>query len=296
MILAPLRGVTIKCFRRSFGKALAEYGFTEAMTPFITANPGVDPLKDRELKGTGPLEGTMKVTPQFIGKDPASLRFSLERIKAAGFTTADLNCGCPFPMVRNKFRGSGILKTHDTLAKMLETGCATMGPGAFSIKARIGVERTDELLELMPLVNSFPLRFLTVHARTARQMYEGDCDMAAFREIAAAAEVPLVYNGDAVVEGGAVRGPAGAEDLSVFGLHDVMIGRGFVRSLAFRDDISELLDGYIEASRAELGSDRPVLGRMKELLAYWKDFPHWSRVWKSAKMARTLDELSACLF
>lgn len=296
MILAPLRGVTIKCFRRSFGKALAEYGFTEAMTPFITANPGVDPLKDRELKGTGPLEGTMKVTPQFIGKDPASLKFSLERVKSAGFMTADLNCGCPFPMVRNKFRGSGILKTRDTLAKMLETGCATMGPGAFSIKARIGVDRTDELLELMPLVNSFPLRFLTVHARTARQMYEGDCDMAAFREIAAAAEVPLVYNGDAVVEGGAVRGPAGAEDLSVFGLHDVMIGRGFVRSLAFRDDISELLDGYIEASRAELGSDRPVLGRMKELLAYWKDFPRWSRVWKSAKMARTLDELSACLF
>ena len=41
MILAPLRGVTIRCFRESFAEALDEYGFTEAVTPFITANAGI---------------------------------------------------------------------------------------------------------------------------------------------------------------------------------------------------------------------------------------------------------------
>jgi hypothetical protein len=75
-----------------------------------------------------------------------------------------------------------------------------------------------------------------------------------------------------------------------------MIGRGFIKSLAFRDDIGELLERYIDSSVKELGSPRPVLGRMKELLAYWKDFPRWSRVWKSAKMAKTLDEFGMCLF
>ena len=71
MILAPLRGVTIRCFRESFAEALDEYGFTEAVTPFITANAGVDPLKDRELRGVSPSESALKITPQFIGKDPA---------------------------------------------------------------------------------------------------------------------------------------------------------------------------------------------------------------------------------
>ena len=113
MILAPLRGVTVRTFRKVFSEALAEYGFTEAFTPFITANPGVDPLKDRELRfGEG---GSLLVTPQFIGKDPSALRYCLERIKAHGYRTADLNCGCPYPMVRNKFRGSGLLKTRDVL-------------------------------------------------------------------------------------------------------------------------------------------------------------------------------------
>ena len=49
LILAPLRGVTIRCFRETFAAEIAEAGFTEAVTPFITANAGVDPLKDREL-------------------------------------------------------------------------------------------------------------------------------------------------------------------------------------------------------------------------------------------------------
>lgn len=295
MILAPLRGVTIKCFRDCFAQALREYGFTEAITPFITANEGVDPLKDRELRGVKTGVGPMLVTPQFIGKDSEALKCCLKRIKSAGFKTADLNCGCPFPMVRNKFRGSGILKTRDVFERMVATGCEIMGPGAFSIKVRLGIERSDEFLSLVPVVNKYPLRYVTVHARTAKQMYEGQCDIEAFRLIASQINIPLVYNGDATVEYGAVRRPDGSNDFLGVKIHDVMIGRGFVKSLAFRDDIRQLLDKYIEMSVRELGSSRPVLGRMKELLAYWKDFRGWNRVWKVAKMSRTLDEFKDCL-
>ena len=70
-----------------------------------------------------------------------------------------------------------------------------------------------------------------------------------------------------------------------------MIGRSFIRYLGTRDDIGELLDRYIEASAAELCGTRPVLGRLKELLAYWKDLPQWTRRWPVLKLARSLDEL-----
>ena len=69
-----------------------------------------------------------------------------------------------------------------------------------------------------------------------------------------------------------------------------MIGRPFLRALGARRDSRELLARYLEASRAELCGDRPVLGRLKELLAYWQDLPHWKRRWQVAKLARTLDE------
>lgn len=288
LILAPLRGVTLRCFREVFADVLAEVGFTEAVTPFICANPGLDPLKDRELKPSNlpPLRpSNLLLTPQFIGKDPEALRFCLERIKSAGYETADLNCGCPFPMVRNKGRGSGILRTPDVLRRMMEVGCEVMGPGRFSVKTRLGVKRTDELLQLMPLVNEFPLRFLTVHARTAEQMYEGACDTDALRKVQEVAKVPVVPNGDLPLPTLQPSSPP------TFQPSALMIGRPFLRDLGGRADIGELLDRYVEASRAELHGERPVLGRLKELLAYWKELPDWRRRWQIAKMARSLDEL-----
>ena len=289
MILAPLRGVTIRCFRETFAEEIRAAGFTEMITPFIAAMRGCDPLKDRELRAERGVRSVecagLRVTPQFIGKDPAALREGLEKVKAAGYVTADLNCGCPFPMVRNKGRGSGILKTPDVLRSMLEVGCEVMGPGRFSIKARLGVERTDELLGLMPLINEFPLRFLTVHARTARQMYEGACDVGRLREVERAAKVPVVVNGD-------IPCPV-PPGLAATASERLMIGRGFVRHLGARDDSGELLARYLAASQAELCGDRPVLGRMKELIAYWKDLPRWKRRWDAIKICRSVEELKS---
>jgi len=308
-ILAPLRGVTIRCFREVFAEQIREAGFTEAITPFLSANPGFDPLKDRELTrfhsptptqtsnsfcGSPALCDTIKVTPQFIGKDPESLRACLLRIKEAGYDTADLNCGCPYPMVRNKGRGSGLLRTPAVLEKMIAVGCETMGEEKFSVKTRLGFDKNDELLALMPMLNSYPLRFLTVHARNARQMYGGDCDWESFKKVAAVAKMPIVPNGDLPLQ--PHMAPCEQTSESEVSHRDtktqsVMIGRAFIRQLGMRDDIGELLSKYIDASSAELCGPSPVLGRMKELIAYWKDLQRWKRLWPIIKIARTLDEL-----
>ena len=297
MILAPLRGVTIRCFRETFAKEIRDAGFSEAVTPFITANAGYDPLKDRELRDEGRKteDGRrgLRVTPQFIGKDPVALRDCLLRVKAAGYDTADLNCGCPFPMVRNKGRGSGILRTPDILRRMLAVGCEVMGAGKFSMKTRLGVDRSDELLKLMPMINEFPLRFLTVHARTARQMYEGSCDGEGLGAVEKVARMPIVRNGDLDIGGTgilSVRTRTGETPVP-----QVMIGRAFIRYLGTREDSGELLGRYIAASQAELCGDRPVLGRMKELIAYWKELPRWKRRWDVIKICRSVDELKAII-
>ena len=284
-ILAPLRGVTVRCFRETFAAEMARAGFSEAVTPFIAAMPGVEPTRDRELRGGPALAGCgLRVTPQFIGKDPAALRRCLESVKSAGFDTADLNCGCPFPMVRRKGRGSGMLKTPDVLRRMLDVGCEVMGPGRFSVKARLGVDDSDELLSLMPMLNAYPLRFLTVHGRVARQMYDGVCDVAAVRRVVAASDVPVVLNGDLSLPAPDMRGG------SAHGVVGVMIGRSFIRSLGECGDACGLLRRYVEASREELCGDRPVLGRMKELVSYWKDLARWRRAWPLIKVAASIGE------
>ncbi len=289
MFLAPLRGVTIRTFRQVFAEVIREAGFTEAITPFIPANAGCDPLRDRELAVPREEVPGLRVTPQFIGKDPAALRACLMRIKEAGWETADLNAGCPYPMIRGKGRGSGLLRTPDVLRRLLEVGCDVMGEGHFSVKTRLGIDTPNELEKLLPIFNEFPLRFLTVHARTARQMYDGACNYDALTTITRESKNPIVINGDIPLAPSPL--PLIPYPLPLAPKPSLMIGRAFIRALGDRDDIGDLLDRYVAASREELFGERPVLGRIKELLTYWKDTPRWKRRWQIAKLARNLTEL-----
>lgn len=294
--LAPLRGVTIRAFREAFAEPIRAAGFAGAFAPFIPANPGLrvsdrllDDLRPFPNAGTDP---SCPVVPQVISKDPAALRVMLQGLKARGFVRADLNAGCPFPMIRRRGRGSGLFKTPEVLERLLAVGCDELGPGKFSLKIRLGLENPDELQQLLPMINRYPLAVLTVHARTAQQMYEGACDHARFAEIARRSANPVMYNGDVPFafgpDGtGVVDSPLPAS-LAPAGL---MVGRSFIRALGARDDAAELLGAYIARSREELCGDRPVLGRMKELLGYWCEAPRWRRLWPMLKICRTVDEL-----
>ncbi len=299
--LAPLRGVTIRAFRETFAEAIREAGFAGAFAPFIPANPGIR-VGDRLLDDLQPFpsearSGTARnvcgapraaspsalpLVPQVITKHPDAMRTLLRAFRARGFDRADLNAGCPFPMIVRRGRGSGLLRTPDVLEALLAAGCEEMGPGKFSLKVRLGVTSPDDLRALLPRINRYPLAALTVHARTAKQMYAGEVDRARFDEILAASANPVIYNGDASVErlGDVPEGVAG-----------VMVGRSFVRALGARADADDLLRAYVARSQAELCGDVPVLGRIKELLTYWCAVPRWKRLWPVIKLCRTVDEL-----
>ena len=285
LLLAPLRGVTIRTFRAVFSRQIREVGFAAAFAPFIPANPGLRVTDRLFAEIPSPVEDELPIVPQVITRHPDAMRVFLMACRDRGFSRVDLNAGCPFPMIRRRGRGSALLANPALLERLLETGCEAMGPGKFSVKTRLGIERPDELLKLMPLFNRYPLAALTVHARTAKQMYGGKCDVAAFCEVAASSTNPVIYNGDAEPSTPSTR---------LLSTTLLMIGRGFVRALGRREDSAELLAHYIDASGAELCGDRPVLGRIKELLAYWTEADdRWRRLWPMVKICRTVDELRA---
>ena len=283
--LAPLRGVTIRAFRETFAEAIREAGFVGAFAPFIPANPGIR-VNDRLLGDLQPFPAetppALPLVPQVITKHPDAMRTLLRAFRAHGFDRVDLNAGCPFPMIVRRGRGSGLLRTPDVLESLLEAGCEEMGQGKFSLKVRLGVTSPDELRALMPRINRYPLAAITVHARTAKQMYAGEVDRARFVEILAASTNPVIYNGDASVER--------LDDVPE-GVSGVMVGRAFVRALGARVDADDLLRAYVARSQAELCGDVPVLGRVKELLTYWCVVPRWKRLWPVVKLCRTVDEL-----
>ena len=287
--LAPLRGVTIRAFRETFAEAIREAGFAGAFAPFIPANPGIR-VSDRLLADLRPFpcdaSSELPLVPQIITKHPDAMRTLLRAFRERGFDRADLNAGCPFPMIVRRGRGSGLLRTPDVLEALLAAGCEEMGPGKFSLKVRLGVESPDELRALLPRINRYPLAALTVHARTAKQMYDGEVDRTRFAEILAASANPVIYNGDAQVD---------RLDDVPDGVAGVMVGRAFVRALGARADADNLLRAYIARSQDELCGDVPVLGRIKELFTYWCAVPRWKRLWPVVKLCRSVDELISLL-
>jgi tRNA-dihydrouridine synthase len=241
--LAPLRGVTGLTFRQAFVQHMT--GLDLAVAPFIATTQGPK-VKPEVLKSIDPAiqPPTLPLVPQVIGKDPQQLRVMLKAMQALGYKDVDLNAGCPWPFVAKKGRGSGLLKDEKVLAAMLEAGCETLGPGHFSIKVRLGLEDKELLLKRLDTIQSFPLRELCVHPRTAKQMYEGTVDLDAFARVAERVTLPLVYNGD-------IKTPKDFFEIKnrFPQIKDYMVGRGVlkdpllfakIRGLNFAENVLKL--------------------------------------------------------
>ena len=305
LILAPLRGVTGRSFREAFTRHYA--GLDEAVAPFIPTVEGFK-IKPRLLADVlpNPSVASLPLVPQVLGRDPRALRVMLGALQELGYSRANLNAGCPWPMVVRRGRGAGLLaeQNEPVLASMLEAGCEMLGRG-FSIKIRLGLDDTARLLRLMPLLNRFPLGEVAIHARTARQMYEGNVDLDAFARAAEACANPVTYNGDIFTFNDFTRLKQRFSNI-----HRWMLGRGVLRNPQLCESIRAGVEAppdraraaafhndYFSAVCAELHGDRPVLGRMKEFWFYLHHFfPRGANILRSVQLCATLDEYRQAVF
>ena len=60
----------------------------------------------------------------------------------------------------------------------------------------MGLENTSEILEILPRLNGYPLTEIIIHARYAKQLYNGACDHERFLECISLTKHSLTYNGD----------------------------------------------------------------------------------------------------
>jgi tRNA-dihydrouridine synthase B len=294
LCLAPLRGVTSLVFRRCFTRHFG--GFDFAVSPFLTTVAGTR-IKATHLADIAPERNReLPLVPQVIGKSAAELRTLLLAIRGLGYTRCDLNAGCPWPMIVKKGRGAGLLRDADALRRMLDAGCDVL-PGGFSIKVRLGIDEPGLLLQRMELLNAYPLLEITIHARTARQRYEGQVNLEAFAEALQACRHPVRYNGD-------IRTAADLNDLKAAfpAVAGWMIGRGAITDpflpARLRGDerapeiarLRAFLDDYAAQSAAELSGPAPLMGRLKELWGYLHaGFEQGERLWRQIRTCRTPD-------
>ncbi len=193
LTLAPIKGFTEAPYRN----AAAEFfsGFDAAMAPFVVTVRGRK-YPNSHLKDLLPENNPgWPVVPQILSNHPEGFIKLAGRLHALGYNTVNWNLGCPFPRVAKKNRGAGLLPDPERIDRFLEEVLAAI-PNRLSIKTRIGRFDAEEMEQLMPVFNRYPLAELIIHPRTGVQMYAGEPDLAIFADCLELSKNPVVYNGD----------------------------------------------------------------------------------------------------
>ena len=112
------------------------------------------------------------LVPQVIASIPEELRSILCLFEKQGYTRADLNLGCPFPLLVKRHKGSGILPFPEEVEALLKV-FLEFPDIDFSIKARLGWESADEIFRLLPLLEKYPVSRVVLHPRLGIQQYKG---------------------------------------------------------------------------------------------------------------------------
>jgi len=193
LILAPLRGYTDVVFRNVFHRHFG--GIDEAVAPFVTSIKGYR-IKSSHLRDLAPEDNQgVPVVPQILSNHGSDFIRLANTLVDWGYAEINWNLGCPYPMVANKKRGSGLLPYPDHIDRLLDD-IVTGFRGQLSIKTRLGRRHIDEMDQLIPVFNRYPLARIIVHARTGEQMYTGAVDLDAFENCLRSITHPVVYNGD----------------------------------------------------------------------------------------------------
>jgi len=273
LILAPLRGITEAAFRDIFVRFFP--GFDRAVAPFISTFQGsrIKPAKFGELLPEN--NKRLPVVPQILSKNADHFIATARLLAELGYTSVNWNLGCPYPMVANKMRGSGLLPFPEKIEDFLEK-IHQEQPLAISVKTRLGRRDPEEIFALLPIFNRYPLSEVIIHPRTGIQMYEGTVDLDTFARCVELCRHPVVYNGDitsyAVYQQLAKRFPT---------VKGWMIGRGAladpflparIKQMALPADPLQTVAAFHEELMAcyqeMLSGPSPVLGRMKGLWFY----------------------------
>jgi len=191
--LAPIQGTTDRIYRNLFPAYFKGVDLTIA--PFISSSKKMKP-ENKLLREFHPDINTgIPSIPQIMSSDPDDFTKLANALYDMGCGTVNWNLGCPFPMVVKKGRGAGMLCYPARIESFLEKAMPAIKP-KLSIKLRIGLKYPDEVLQLIPIFNRYPLEELIIHPRTGAQMYEGEVDLDMFAQCLNLLKHRVVYNGD----------------------------------------------------------------------------------------------------
>jgi nifR3 family TIM-barrel protein len=214
LVLAPMAGVSVQAFRRQGRR----YGAGLVCSEMVSV-AGIQHRNERTLGYLRVASDEHPLAIQIFGSDPAAMGEAARMVEAAGADIVDINFGCPVPKVTKTGAGASLLDDPDHATRIVDA-VATATPLPVSVKMRRGIaDGSRDCLVVGPRLVEAGAASLTLHPRSARQMYTGSADHSLTAELAAIVAVPVVASGD-------ISSRARAQAvLATTGAAAVMVGR-----------------------------------------------------------------------
>jgi tRNA-dihydrouridine synthase B len=201
ILQAPMAGFTNYAFRQ----IVREFGGAGLLATEMVNARGFVWLDEQEAEHPdrlwGVAEESRPLAVQIWDNDPATLAKVGARLAGDeyGVSVVDINFGCPVRQVTMKAHsGSYLLSQPERMGQIIEKVVAACAPTPVTAKIRLGCTRdTINAIDIAQVVEGAGAAALTVHGRTAQDMFTGSADWDRIAAIKPHLKrIPLIGNGD----------------------------------------------------------------------------------------------------
>ena len=210
-----MAGVSVQAFRRQgrrFGAGL--------VCSEMVSCAGIHHGNERTLGYLRIASDEHPLAVQIFGSEPTLMAEAARTVVDAGADIVDINFGCPVRKVTKTGAGATLLDDPERACRIVAAVAGAVNVPV-SVKMRRGLEDGSRAcLEIGPKLVEAGAATLTLHPRSAQQMYTGTADHALTAEFVELVDVPVIACGD-------VTSRAKAQSvLATTGAAAVMVGRG----------------------------------------------------------------------
>ena len=298
IVLAPMAGVSVQAFRRQgrrFGAGL--------VCSEMVSCAGLEHRNERTLGYLRIASDEHPLAVQIFGSNPTTMAEAARMVEDAGADLVDINFGCPVRKVTKTGAGATLLE-EPARATAIVGAVADVVSVPVTVKMRRGLEDGSRTcLDLGPRLVEAGAASLTLHPRSAKQMYTGEADHSLTAELAELVDVPVVASGD-------ITSRARAQAvLAATGAEAVMVGRAAqgnpwaIREIAgetagdpSREEVVAELVLFIRETVRELGEQRAT-SFLKKFYGWYLGRGRFPRQFKQElTQLQTVDEVEERLF
>jgi tRNA-dihydrouridine synthase B len=277
-----MAGVSVQAFRRQgrrFGAGL--------VCSEMVSCAGLQHGNERTLGYLRIASDEHPLAVQIFGSEPAAMAEAARMVEEAGADLVDVNFGCPVRKVTKTGAGATLLEDPERAARIVGAVAEAVSVPV-SVKMRRGLEDGSRAcLELGPRLVDAGADTLTLHPRSARQMYTGEADHSLTAELAERVDVPVIASGDitsraraeavlsttdaaAVMVGRAAQG-------NPWGVQEIVEGRPAAPS---REEVVAELLLFMRETVRELGEERAT-GFLKKFYGWYLGGGRFPRQFKA---------------